>query len=525
MPVGANACTGVCVPVHVRARMCVCVGVCTWLCVCGHAGACTCMGACAWFPSVAASRGGGCSPWCCRPHAPSSLLPQREPELAGGAGVGTRGSQQDRDAGLDAADTGPCGIVAPWVGAGSGASGRPAGARQRRGAWAEPAPHPCRPAGVRRLQHWHGAHPRQAAEKPGGRRGSAGGRGGTGLPPATVAPGPAARPAASCAGAHCSAAPGCGAGFLCQSSAIFYSNNYPNTPGLPSLFVIIGGQIPQLRSLSVSAPPGAAPGSGDPTLLPPAQGWGPPTVPRAPRSCGWRWGGLVASAPSGAREHRRHCLRSSGIRGGAGAAVTHGGGGCESQPLLPGQDAAPHSQLAACQRWTTGFVFRGVEAARCPGRDETRPLLFRGGPQHPGMLAQLPQAQLWGGMRVLWAAGASCILALPEAPRRARAASSLPLAAPVVKKAGPSLCKLSWRVDGSAQVIKSLQNPSLGASSVLLTPPHHCISTLQAVAAESPARCCGQSCGWSWRRRRVLLSWAGESRAGAGAEGQGGHCG
>lgn len=36
---------------------------------------------------------------------------------------------------------------------------------------------------------------------------------------------PTARPAAPSAGAHCSATPGCRAGFLCQNGTIFYSNN------------------------------------------------------------------------------------------------------------------------------------------------------------------------------------------------------------------------------------------------------------------------------------------------------------
>lgn len=114
---------------------------------------------------------------------------------------------------------GPDGTAAPRAGAGPGTgpggSQHPAGAGQCRGAGLVPTPVAPR---------CHGAHPHRAAKKMGGFWGSSG-KGGTELPPAPKTPGPTAQPTASCAGAHCSAAPGCGARFLCQSSAIFYSNN------------------------------------------------------------------------------------------------------------------------------------------------------------------------------------------------------------------------------------------------------------------------------------------------------------
>lgn len=59
-------------------------------------------------------------------------------------------------------------------------------------------------------------------------------------------------------------------------------------------------------------------------------------------------------------------------------------------------------------------------------------LLFLGAPQHPGMLAQLSQLQLWGGLKMLWGLGD-----LSEGLFCARAGSSSPLAAPLVKKAAP----------------------------------------------------------------------------------------
>lgn len=100
----------------------------------------------------------------------------------------------------------------------------------------------------------------------------------------------------------------------------------------------------------------------------------------------------MASAPSGAREHRPHCLGSSGIRGGSGAAVIQGRGDVNHSPRSPGRmrpraPSLPHAshgpqalssagwkRLAArsgmgwghCSSWDAGAAF----AAPASGWDE-----------------------------------------------------------------------------------------------------------------------------------------------------------
>jgi len=175
------------------------------------------MGVRTWFHSTAAPRGGGRLPPRCRSWSRASEPPA----------LGAGGCQRDGDAGLRGSPSACRGWVlplrAPMLSLLPGRALAPASldAPREPGSGRTPLSiqtgQRCAMAPGTGTGHGRAEPPRS--------QGLGWGAGGAGQPPATVAPGPAAQPAASCAGAHCSAAPGCGAGFLCQSSAIFYSNN------------------------------------------------------------------------------------------------------------------------------------------------------------------------------------------------------------------------------------------------------------------------------------------------------------
>lgn len=181
-------------------------------------------------------------------------------------------------------------------------------------------------------------------------------------------------------------------------------------------------------------------------------------------------------------------------------------GVCESQPSLSGQDAAPCLQLAACQRWTAGFVLHGVEAARCPRWDGMGLLLFLGAPPTPSAAwdagAAFPAPALgWDEGFV----GCGYLLALSEALRRALAASSSPLAAPAVKKLAPPFANYPGEWIAQHRLSNPYKILCLGPAQLGSSHPAAAFPTLQAVGAESPARCRGQSRGWSQQQAGSLL--------------------
>lgn len=180
--------------------LCACARGCAWEYVCVHAYACVCARA---SPLRLHPEGMAAATSAAGPIHPPPRHRSRALELAWG------GSQQDRDAGLSGSTAWMLPIRASMVSQLPGRALAPAAldAQREPGSGCAMAPTP------------------ESMPRSRGATGAQLGSRGTALPPAAVAPGPAARPAASCAGAHCSAAPGCGAGFLCQSSAIFYSNN------------------------------------------------------------------------------------------------------------------------------------------------------------------------------------------------------------------------------------------------------------------------------------------------------------
>lgn len=211
----------ICVCVHVRVCawmrahhfVCVqgCVHVTMGVCTHVHASACVC--ACDSSPRLLPGVGMAAVAGAVGPmHPPPRRRSWSRSRALEPAGLCMGGSRRDRDAGLCGSAGWMLPMTAPMLWQLPGWAQAPAAldAQREPGSGCAVAPTPAR------------ARPCREA---GGPPGLGWGARGTALPPATAAPGPAARPAASCAGAHCSAAPGCGAGFLCQSSAIFYSNN------------------------------------------------------------------------------------------------------------------------------------------------------------------------------------------------------------------------------------------------------------------------------------------------------------
>lgn len=209
-------------------------------------------------------------------------------------------------------------------------------------------------------------------------------------------------------------------------------------------------------------------------------GVGDPQPRRQPPTPAASAGGSVASAPSGAREHRPHCLSSRGIRGGAGAAVIHGRGDVNHSPRSPGRmrpraPSLPHAshgpQALSSAGWKRLAARGGMGWGHCSSWDA--------GAHFPAPASGWDEG----------AAGCGCLLHPGSLRGSSPRLGCVLISAPVVKN--------SWRFP--LQTVLEGELPSSGyqipVKTFALGPsPCCCSSTLRAVDREFLSCSCGL--GW-----------------------------
>lgn len=145
-------------------------------------------------------------------------------------------------------------------------------------------------------------------------------------------------------------------------------------------------------------------------------------------------------------------------RGGAGAAVIPGRGDVNHSPRSPGRmrpraPSLPHAsrgpQALSSAGWKRLAARTGMGWGRCSSWDA-------------GSVFPAPASGWDEG-----AVGCGCLLHPGSHRGSSLCLGCILIAASVVKRVGASLCKVSWRVNCPAQVIRSLYRPLLGAISLL----------------------------------------------------------